>query len=156
MSQSGSHRKNPQTSAPTRRQVRFRSVLIVVYLVIQLVVPLRGFVHDQLSTRANFTWNMYSQRDGCRAIYAATLDSGEVVEIDHHRFLAHPSRVSLIFHSDVLPRFHEHLCRELRVDGRVARVEGLCLCPVDDREYIPLIEEGVDICEAPNHGVLAR
>jgi hypothetical protein len=138
----------------TRRTVY--SILIALYLAVQLALPVRGFLYDKLTTRGNFTWNMYSKLYECQAAYIATLPGGETVEIDYRRFFKRPDRAQVVFHADVLPRFHEHMCRVLREDDEVERIDGICLCSIHDGTFFDLVERDVDICSAPDHGVIPR
>jgi len=133
-----------------------RSALIVTYLAVQLIVPLRGFVQDKLASRGNFSWNMYSQRYDCEVEYMASLKTGEVLEVDYHRFFKHPDRAPTVLHGDVLPKFHQYMCNLVGREAELVRLDGICLCSVNDGSYFHLIERDVDICTAPNHAVIQR
>ncbi len=136
----------------TRRSLY--SILIALYLAVQWILPLRGFAGDGLTTRGDFSWNMYSKPYDCEVAYIASLREGAPLEVDYRRFFQQPERAPLVLHSDVLPRFHEYLCRTLRQDDDVTRIDGICLCSMHHESTFPLIEADVDICSAPNHGVI--
>ena len=138
------------------RRTGLRSALIVIYLTVQMLVPLRGFVQDKIASRGNFSWNMYSKRYDCEVAYMASLESGAAFEVDHERFFREPDRAPTVLHGDVLPEFHRFLCQVLHEEGGVVRIDGICLCSVNDGSYFDLIEPDVDICTAPNHGVTDR
>jgi len=131
------------------------NAFILLYLSAQLVVPLRGFVDDKLDSRGNFSWNMYSKRYECRELYLATYADG-VREVDIEPFFKRAGRSRQVFHRDILPRFHAFLCDELKRDGELRRLEGVCLCSLNETDFIPLIRDDVDLCAAPNYGVLER
>jgi len=143
---------DPTMAAPTRAPLR--SVLIVVYLAVQLVVPLRGFVQDKLASRGNFSWNMYSKRYDCEVEYMASLETGEVLEVDYQRFFRRPDHASMVLHGDVLPEFHRYMCDVLAREAHLVRLDGICLCSLNDGSSFHLIERDVDICTAPDHAVI--
>jgi len=145
--------REPQSyAAPGRTWLR--STLIVAYLAVQVIVPWRGFVQDKLESRGNFSWNMYSKHYDCDVEYLASLKSGEVLEVDYQRFFRRPERALLVLHGDFLPQFHEYMCEVLRQEGELARLDGICLCSVNDGSYFDLIERDVDICTGPNYAVI--
>ena len=135
---------------------RLGSLLMAGFFAAQLLMPLRGCYYTKHDSRANFTWNMYSQRFQCRMSYLATYEDGPVVEVDPGYFFHRRSRASLVFHRDTLPDFHAYLCEELQESGELARLEGICLCSHNRGEYAPLIRDDVDLCTAENYGVLER
>jgi hypothetical protein len=146
----------PSGIATEARGNALASAVIGAFLAVQLVLPLRGLYYEKLDTRANFSWNMYSQHFECRMSYLATLTDGTVVEIDHARFFNRGSRAQLVFHRDVLPAYHEYVCAELRRDDEFVRLAGICLCAHNSGEFEPLIRDDVDLCSVPRFGVLDR
>jgi vitamin K-dependent gamma-carboxylase-like protein len=137
-----------------QRETWLRSAPIVAYLAVQLILPWRGFLHSKLESRGNFSWNMYSKQYECNIEYLASLKSGEVLPVDYHRFFRDPEYSAFVLHGDVLPRFHAYVCDVLSREADLARLDGICLCSVNDGSYFHLIEEGVDVCTAPNYGVV--
>ena len=134
----------------------FASLLIAGFLALQLLLPLRGCIYTKHDSRANFSWNMYSQRFQCQMSYLATYADGPIVEVDHGHFFHRRSRFRFAFHRDTLPAYHAYLCQELRKSGELVRLEGICLCSHNQGEYTPLVRDDVDFCTAENYGVLER
>jgi len=132
------------------------SLLIGIFLVVQIALPLRGFVYDKHDTRGNFSWNMYSQGFECQMTYLASYADGPVVEVDHRHFFHRRSRHQLVFHRDVLPTFHSYLCEELGKSGDLVRVDGICLCSHNSQEFEPLVRDTVDLCSDENYGVITE
>jgi hypothetical protein len=142
-----------RTEAP--KIPRLRSLLILAYLVVQIVLPLRGLARDPLDHPGDFSWSMIPPRYECSAAYAATRSSGAVAEVDLGRFFNPATQASRVLYRDRLPRFHLFLCDELERSEPLQRLDGICLCSRSGVDVVPLLGEDVDLCSAPEQGVLA-
>ncbi len=130
-----------------------RNFLIVAYLVIQVALPLRGFLFDKYDTRGNFTWNMYSKQYRCGVRYARLTERGPEL-FDHREFFRRDRVVMRVFHRDVLPEFHKYLCEEaLGQPENPAYIQGSVKCQLNDKPPQELIQPEANICEADNYAV---
>lgn len=130
------------------RTVRLH-VFIVIYLGIQLLVPIRGLVLDKRATRGDFSWNMYADNYACSILYSRRDAEGRTLPVDHRRYFRNTTSMMKVFHRDVLPAFHAQLCDDL--DS--SHVEALVSCSINGGPWIDLVRPGVHICAAPGYGV---
>jgi hypothetical protein len=131
----------------------WKDLFILVFAVIQLVVPLRGFTSDKHESRGNFSWNMYSKSFSCRIRYVRYDVDGRAAPYDHKRHFATDKGPMKVYHRDELPRFHAWLCEELSRDPKFARLEGAVNCRLNRGERTDLVPKGTDICASENFGV---
>ena len=130
-----------------------KNAFIIAFLSIQLIVPLRGFIWDRFDTRGDFSWNMYADDYFCLTSYRLISSGGEERRIDFWRFFNTPARSPRVLNRAVLSQFHAWWCRELRrttSDPLLGRVG----CQLNGGPMIALITPAVDICSAPNFGVI--
>jgi hypothetical protein len=134
------------------RSSRSFNLLIVGYLTIQVLYPIRGLIQDKFHTHGAFTWNMYSQTYDCRVHY--TLNSpAQRQELDYQQYFASRDKIVRVFNRSDLPIFHRFLCEQLRRQG----IRGQLMAEVDCRknkvEIESLVISGANICTAPNYAV---
>ena len=131
----------------------WKNLFIAAYLVIQLILPLRGCLYEKFETGGNFSWNMYSRRYGCRTQYRLDTPEGETRWLSHRDYFNQPAYYRRVFYTDVLPEYHRWLCDEFRRQGELGSLRGYAICPLKYGLKVSLIERGVDLCTAPNYGV---
>lgn len=132
-----------------------KNLFILTYLSIQLLVPLQGCFYDKLETRADFSWNMYSQRYQCQAVYLLTTPDGETKPMPYHKAFYRWDRVMTIFHKDRLPYFHAWLCDGARQNGVLGKIQAKVRCAVStDEHLVEIVDSNADLCTAANYGVL--
>ena len=131
------------------------NLLLIVFLAIQLVLPLRGFVHDKIETRGNFTWNMYSKRYWCSVRYLLWTPGYIPEPIDHTLHFTRRNVVMNVFHRRELPTFHEFLCAYYEARGRAHELYGSVTCSVNDGPQVDLVPLNTLICSAENYGVVS-
>ena len=132
---------------------RRKSALIAIYLAVQLLLPLRGFVYDKHATQGNFSWNMYSKGYECSVDYTLVKPRERLRRILHRRLLDYPGDVIKLYNRDVLPRLHAWLCEDARRQSRSARIMASGSCRLNGGPWQDLFEPHVDLCTAPNYGV---
>ena len=130
-----------------------RNLFILAYLGVQLFLPLRAFFNDKLETRGDFSWNMYSQRYQCQAVYSLTTPDGKTHPMHHEKAFRRSDRSQAVLHRDRLPAFHAWLCDEARRNGALGSIHATVRCSVNIERGMDLIEPDVDLCTAPNYGV---
>jgi hypothetical protein len=138
----------------SRRQTT--NAFLGAFLAIQLLLPIRGFVRSNLDDPNMFTWNMYATTHFVRVRYEAVTPGASPVLVDYKSHFNNRSRAPLAIHRDTLPRFHAYLCRELkRKDPRV-RLYGDVKAQLNGGPWVTLVRPGVELCGAPDHGVVPR
>jgi hypothetical protein len=146
----------PGSSPPDRRRtraVRWRTVFVVAYLLLQVTLPLRGFLREKLETRGNFSWNMYSQLYTCNARYVLLTASGQGLWIDQREYSRDPDRITTVFRSDWLPAFNGWLCDELGRQGRYGTLKARVRCAHDLGPRVELVEPYREVCVISEPGV---
>ena len=131
-----------------------RNVFVVLWLAVQLLLPIRGFLWDKYETRGNFTWNMYSKVYNCQVRYLFIGEDGAVEFLDHKRYFNRPKRARMVYHRDSLPKFNSWLCEQLRREGRPGRVIGAASCTLNDEPRTELMDQSVDMCTDPDFAVI--
>jgi len=132
-----------------------RSLAVLGWVLVQLLLPARGFVGSKFDSRGNFSWNMYADVYGCHVTYLLIDESGRATPLPLRQYFNRPDQLHMILHADVLPRFHEWLCAELEREGTVGHVRAEVRCRLNDTQERVLVDE-LDVCEAPGYGVPAR
>jgi len=130
-----------------------KNLFIVAYLIIQLALPLRGFLYDRFESSAFFTWNMYSNLYLCQHQYRLETPEGETRWLTHEDYFNRPFISMRVFFADVLPEFHRWLCEKYRRQGELENLRGYAICSVNNGPVLKLIDRNVDLCAAPNYGV---
>lgn len=134
------------TAHPDRARRR-RNLFILIFLAVQLTLPIRGFVRPKLETRGNFSWNMYSQQYSCQARYVLLTPDGRGLWVDHREYSRVPERISAVFRSDWLPDFNDWLCAELRREAKYGRLKARIRCQHNFGPQVELAEPYEEICE---------
>ena len=132
---------------------RWKNLFIAAYLIIQVVLPLRGCLYEKFETNGNFSWNMYSRRYGCRTQYRLDTPEGETRWLSHRDYFNRPELSTRVFYVDVLPEYHRWLCGEFHRRGELGSIRGYASCPLKYGLKVSLVERSVDLCNAPNYGV---
>jgi hypothetical protein len=133
--------------------VRATDAFLVAFLAVQVLLPVRGFVQDKRQTRGNFTWNMYSKDYDCTVEYDLVRPDGTSESIRLGRFFNRRSHVNRVYHRRMLPEFHRWLCDHFREEQALGEIHGRLDCSLNGGPETPLVQPGVDICTAPDHGV---
>lgn len=134
----------------------WRNVFVVVFLALQLALPLRGFVYSKLESRGDFSWNMYSQQYSCRVRYLLQPPAGDEVEIDVADYTRHPDRLVGALRHDWLPPFHRWLCSSLEGRGQHGELRARVTCRHDFGRWTEMIEPYGVLCTITDEGVSMR
>jgi hypothetical protein len=105
-------------------RARALHLFIVVYVLLQVALPVRGILVDKSQGRSDFSWNMYSEYSVTKALYLLTPPNASTVQLDPARYLNRPSAVQKLFYPDRLPFFHAWLCAQLAAEGRLGRLSA--------------------------------
>ncbi|MCP3980900.1 MAG: HTTM domain-containing protein [bacterium] len=131
-----------------------KTAAILAFLALQLLLPVRGLATGAADSRANFSWNMYSDTFSCRVMYMLITPEGDLRHIDYRSYFRRPERGSIVFRRDTLPRFHEYLCDLHRSNGELGRLIGNVTCSENGQPSVALVDPGADVCTAENFGVV--
>lgn len=130
-----------------------RNTFIVVFLALQLALPVRPLLQDRYDSRGHFSWNMYSQNYHCSARYTLTTPSGTTTRIKHEKHFKRSTRANMIWYRDVLPSFHRYLCEYYARKDELQSLSGDVRCSWNGAPSLPLVDPAVDLCRAENYGV---
>ncbi len=131
----------------------WKKLFIITYLIVQVALPLRGFLYDNFTTRGNFTWNMYSMIYGCGTQYRLDTPQGETRWLRYKDYFKLPNSAPQVFYIDVLPEFHRWLCDKFQREGTLGTLRGYTTCSLNYGREVALMDHNVDLCTAPNYGV---
>jgi hypothetical protein len=131
----------------------WKNALILLFLAVQLLLPLRGFLRDQFESRGTFSWNMYSTHYVCWVKYTLVGDDGRGSPLDYKAYFNRPSRSSMVLNRAALPEFHAWLCSRLAGEGKLGRLFGAASCSLNDSPRVELIRRDVDVCTAEGYAV---
>ena len=133
---------------------RLRDLALIAFLAVQLALPLRGLFTPRVESRSHFSWNMYSRAYRCEVGYQRMTTDGRIEMIDHRSLFTRPTRASMVFHRDVLGRFHASICERMRAQGGLRMLRGTVACTTDNEGMpVELILTNGDICSAERFGV---
>lgn len=134
---------------------RTTNLLIAGFLAFQLLYPIRGLVQAKFDAWGEFTWNMFSQTYECATRYRLLDQSGAVTDLDLRPYFVLPSKVGRAMNRRDLPSLNRFLCAQTAAEGRPGRILAKVLCTRNKVETRSLVQENVDICTAPNNGVVS-
>lgn len=129
------------------------NTFIIVFLAVQVSIPIRGFVLDKSETRARFSWNMYAKVHQVKASYLYRTADGEQVKFNYKDYFNNPDRATMVHQRDTLPVFHAYLCETLKAEDDRIELYGKVIYRINGGESIELVAYGDDLCAAPNYGV---
>ena len=157
--------RSTETENPTERpttagalrlrgpQRRLRSIFILLFLTVQLILPLRGFLQAKPKSRGNFSWNMYSQRYSCESRYVLLTPDGRGALIQPGDYSRDPDRIGQVFRKDWIAPFNAWLCSELGRQGRLGQLKARARCWHNFRPSVELLEPYQAICTIDEEGV---
>jgi len=131
---------------------RGKNLFIVIYLIIQLALPLRGFLYDKFENLGNFSWNMYSRAYRCQTQYRLNTPQGETHWPVHNDYFNREGSFQYALNADFLPEYHRWLCDKFRQEGKLGSMQGYVICSLDGGPLWELVDRSVDLCTAPNYG----
>lgn len=134
---------------------RTSNLLIAGFLAFQLLYPIRGLIQEKFDAWGEFTWNMFSQTYECLGRYQLLEPSGAVSNLNLTQYFAIPSKAGRAMNRRDLPVLHRFLCAQTVEEGRPGRILARVSCTRNKIETRSLVQENVDICTAPNAGVLS-
>ena len=123
------------------------NAFILVYLALQLTLPIRGCRHDATETRGNFSWNMYSRVYTCNYDYEWVTRYGQVKPVNIKSYFNRSRGVTKTMHADTLPFFHAWLCQTMREKHPQDAVRAFVSVREDDGPTRILIARGTWICD---------
>ncbi len=131
----------------------YKNLLIIVFLLIQTALPLRGFMGDPFESRGDFSWKMYAFLYKCDVQYRLNTPLGETIWPDHLVYFKRKINTAHVFYRPHLPGFHRLLCEEFRRDGKLGTLNGSVICSADGGRPWEIVDRNVDLCTAENFGV---
>jgi len=134
----------------------WKNLFIAAFLIIQVTLPLRGYLYDRFETRGNFSWNMYSSTYKCSSLYRLDTPEGEILWPRYQDYFNLQILFTRVFHADYLPEFHRWLCDHFRSQGQLGSLRGYATCFLNNGPPVELVDRTVDICTASNFGVGIR
>lgn len=135
-------------SFPVLGPGRASRIFVACYLLVQVALPLRALFRDPLDSPGDFGWTMYSDLVRCSMAYVRVGTDGNDRDIDPRELLNRASRIGRVLRRDRLPHFHAWLCEA----GRPVYADVTCaVVPAEPR---PLTDPDVDLCTAPDRGVM--
>ena len=133
--------------------LKLKNAAIIVFLAVQIGLPLPALFTSKTESEGNFSWTMYSHLYVCRATYLLVTEDGMAHRLDPRRFVARPQKHVVLFNRTILPDFHAYLCDGLRQKGHLGRLVGTVECSVDGHQAAHLVGPGADICDDPALGM---
>ncbi len=131
----------------------YKNLFITAFLLIQIVLPLRGFVHDKFETRGNFSWNMYTFSYRYNIQYRLDTPSGETLWPKHLEYFNREINIGNAFFSANVPKFHRWLCDKFRQERKLGTLQGAVICSSNRGRPWEIVDRNVDLCTAENFGV---
>lgn len=135
---------------------RTSSLLIAGFLLLQVLLPIRGLAKDKFDTWGEFSWNMYSQTYQCRTRYQLVDRSGATQELDLRPYFVDPGLIGHVFNRQHLPVLHRFLCAQMAREGRPGRILARVSCTRNKVKSESLVREGEDVCTSANNSVTAE
>ena len=130
------------------------NVFIVAWILLQLALPLRGFLRAKHDTRGDFSWNMYSRKFKVDQRYVVITPDGRGVRLDLGDYFVRSGRWTSAFHRDTLPAFHAWLCDELPRRGLEGTLVAKASVSEGDGPLVDLVTPNARVCEVEGYGVL--
>jgi hypothetical protein len=118
------------------------NAFLVLFLTLQLILPLNGCFNPAQDTRGNFSWNMYSRVYRCRYKYEWVSRYGQRDPVDIKRYFNRPKLATKIMHRDTLPAFHAWLNTRLRVDDPQGSLQARIRSSENGGPYQNLVVSG--------------
>jgi len=131
----------------------WKNLFIAAFLIIQVTLPLRGWLYDNFEKPGNFTWNMYTTRYECSAQYRLDTPQGETRWLRPEDYFRWPHLWMRVFYADELPKFHRWLCDKFRRQGELGSLRGYATCTLNYGPKVAFVDSGVDLCTVRNYGV---
>lgn len=136
----------------TQRRI-LANVAVAAYVLVQLLLPLRGLRSDFFDTERYFSWNMFANEYRCSWSYMLKRRGEPGHFVDLREYVREPNVIHRVFHRDSLPSVHAWLCENV-VEGR-GRLTGRVRCALPPGGWVDLVDATADdICDAENHAVL--
>ena len=134
--------------------VRLKNFFIVLFFGVQLYLAIPGLLYNRYDTQGRFSWNMYATVYQCRTAIELALSDGKREPVDDRKFLHVPERRIEFLNRADLPQYNKYLCDTIPRRSPPEALHVSATCKLNNRQPIELIQQGVDICTAPNYGVL--
>jgi hypothetical protein len=136
---------------PTPRKQLFILALAAIYVAIQILVPLRHFLHrggiEWMCAEHRFSWRMMIQREAVRAyFYVTDPNSGETFQVKPQEYLDIPHVEAMGWRPDMLLQFAHYLASVMPRSGlKPLRVEARVLVSLNGRKPQLVIDPNVDL-----------
>ena len=118
------------------------NAFLLLFLALQLILPLNGCFNAAQETRGNFSWNMYSRVYSCRYKYEWVSRYGQRTPVNISRYFNRPKLATKIMHRDTLPAFHAWLNARLRVDDPQGSLQARVRSSENEGPYQSLVVSG--------------
>jgi hypothetical protein len=133
-----------------------KNIFIVAFFGLQVYLALPGLLHNRYEEAGRFSWNMYSILYRCDVRYDLIRTDGVTRPIDYRHLLNNPTRSSEFLNRIDLPKFNEFVCNTMRRAPETKEIRASVVCQLHDRPPVQFIKQNVDLCTAPDYGVLSR
>ena len=134
--------------------VRLKNLFIVLFFGVQLYLAIPGFLYNRYETQGRFSWNMYATVYQCRTACELVHSDGTREPIEDRKFLhVQARRIEFLNRTD-LPQYNKYLCDTIPRRGPSEALHVSVTCKLNYQKQIELVQQGVDVCTAPNYGVL--
>ena len=133
-----------------------KNIFIVAFFAVQLFMAIPGFLYNKYETEGRFSWNMYSVVYRCRVSYDLIGPHGAHLAINHRGLFNRPKRQIMTLNRDDLPKLNEYICQTIPHQDKGEVIHGSVACKLNYRPPVQFIQQNVNICTAPNYGVLPR
>jgi hypothetical protein len=99
---------------------------------------------------------MFSVYWNCRGGYELRTPDGEIRDLEYLQAFHQPWGAGRVTYRDRLPEFHRFMCDSIESAGQEGSLEGRIACSVNGGPAEELVARRVDLCSAPNYGVLLQ
>ena len=134
----------------------WKNLFIIIYLIIQVTLPLRGFLYERIENRGNFSWNMYTYFYRFQVQYRLDTPQGETHWLAINDYFKRKGSPGTAFIGEFLPKFHRWLCDKFRSEGKLGSLRGYVHGSVNGGTTWDVVDRNVDLCTAPNYGIRAQ
>jgi vitamin K-dependent gamma-carboxylase len=144
-----------EVKAPTPTTQRVVLSLLAIYVVIQILVPLRHFLYrggiEWIYAEHRFSWRMMLQSQSVRAyFYVMDPNSGETFQVLPEDYLAKWQVPRMGWRPDMLVQFAHYLAKVMPRSGpKPLRVEARVLVSLNGRKPQLIIDQNVDLAAEP-------
>lgn len=136
---------------PPRPVSRFGLSLLGIYLLLQVLIPLRHLLHSQDPSWSEeghqFSWRMKTRVKRAKVRFTIRDESGTLNVVRSEDYLTPGQEKDMAGKPDLILQFAHFLRDKYRRDGREMRVEASSLVSLNGRSYRELIVPGTNLAK---------